>query len=122
MKIEFTVHGNVLVVTSDTQDAKDKICIIKHATKVYDVDAHDITLVNYSASYHKKQVKYIQCEMEIPDKIPKEDEWKITRLFFEYLVNYYYKSLYIIRRIEFTFTDSSGKEFCANDYRGDMHY
>ena len=49
MKIEFTVHGNVPVVTSDTQDAKDKICIIKHATKVYDVDAHDITLVNYSA-------------------------------------------------------------------------
>ena len=51
-----------------------------------------------------------------------KDEWKITRLFFEYLVNYYYESLYIIRRIEFTFTDSSGKEFCANYYRGDMHY
>lgn len=122
MKIEFTVSGNVPVVTSDTQDAKDQIHIIKHAAKAYNVNAYDITLVNYSASYHKKQVKYICCEMEIPDKIPKEDEWKITRSFFEYLVNYYYESLYIIRRIEFTFTDSSGKEFYANYYGGDIHY
>lgn len=37
-------------------------------------------------------------------------------------IDNYYESLYIIRRIEFTFTDSSGKEFYANYYRGDIHY
>ena len=120
MQIKFTVNGKVPIATSRDIGYAEKAHLQVYTTKLCNVEIFDVDIIEYLSECSKKHNRYVNCTIEILEKTPIENTESIAKQFFQHLVDYYYEIFYEITKIEFTLTDSAGKEFHRTYFKGDI--